>query len=48
MISDKQKALEDVTKRLVDAVKEDFKKFGNPYDIEDRIWRLRNGQKVLS
>jgi hypothetical protein len=44
MITANQKALEEVTKRLINNVKADFEKYGNLYDYEERILELRNGK----
>ena len=45
MISEKQKAIESVVKRLVDEVDKEFEKGKNPYDYESRIVRVMNNRE---
>lgn len=42
MEKNKQRAIREVLKRLVDSVKEEFDKGNNPYKFEDRVVRIKN------
>jgi hypothetical protein len=45
MQTSKQKALEEVTKRLVDGVKKEIDEHGSPYDYEKRFDEIWDGGK---